>query len=211
MPNKFKIGDKVVCTKLNGYVHVGTVGIVAEDDSVPYVDWEDGKRLCLLEGSMELLEEYKAKPFKIGDRVFIATDDLERAWKLPRGTVGTIVGYRSYGYTVHFDNWHHGHDGDMGYEDRSCLYVDENKLALFKEGMVKLNIVLFRQGNKVIAKMIRDKTILYTAEANCNPNDDFNFLLGSQIALQRLAEQVQEEDTVIAVPKDYTLEDLFVY
>ena len=205
---KFKIGDKVVCTKLNDYVHVGTFGIVAADDSVPYVDWEDGKRLCLLEDSMELAKD---NAFKIGDRVFIATDDLERAWKSPRGTVGTIVGYRSYGYTVHFDNWHHGHDGDVGYQDQSCLYVSEYKLALFKEGVVKLNIVLFRQGNKVIAKLILDKTILYTAEANCNPEDDFNFLLGSQIALQRLAEQVQEEDTVIAVPKDYTLEDLFVY
>jgi len=208
---KFEIGDKVVCIKNNNWVPVGTVGIVAEDDSVvPYVDWENGDRWCLMQDCMELVDG-KAKPFKVGDRVYIATDALAKSWELPRGTVGTIVGYRSYGYTVHFDNWHHGHDGDMGYEDRSCLYVDENKLALFKEGMVKLNIVLFRQGNKVIAKMIRDKTILYTAEANCNPNDDFNFLLGSQIALQRLAEQVQEEDTVIAVPKDYTLEDLFVY
>jgi hypothetical protein len=210
VPNKFKIGDKVVCITRNNWVPVGTVGIVAEDDNVPYVDWENGTHYCLIQDCMELVDD-KDRPFKIGDRVYIATDVLEKSWKLPPGTVGTIIDFRSYGYTVHFDNWHHGHDGDHGYEDRSCLYVDENKLALFKEGMVKVNIVLFRQGNKVIAKLIWDKTILYTAEANCNPNDDFNFLLGSQIALQRLAEQVQEEDTVIAVPKDYTLEDLFVY
>ena len=211
MPNKFEIGDKVVCIKENNWVPVGTVGIVAEDDScAPYVDWENGDRWCLMQDCMELVDG-KAKPFKVGDRVYIATDALAKSWELPRGTVGTIVGYRSYGYTVHFDNWHHGHDGDLGYPDHSCLFVAESNLMLFKEGMVKLNIVLFRQGNKVIAKLIRDKTILYTAEANCNPEDDFNFLLGSQIALQRLAEQVQEEDTVIAVPKDYTLEDLFVY
>lgn len=212
MPNKFKVGDKVVCIEKNAWVPVGTVGIVAEDDNVPYVNWENGTHYCLIQDSMELVDE--GRPFKVGDRVCVATDEIEKSWKLPRGTVGTIVAVGSIthnGYTVRFDNWHHGHDGDLGYQDRSCLFVSESDLMLFKEGMVKLNIVLFRQGNKVIAKLIRDKTILYTAEANCNPNDDFNFLLGSQIALQRLAEQVQEEDTVIAVPKDYTLEDLFVY
>ena len=207
---KFKIGDKVVCIKKNNWVPVGTVGIVLEDDSdVPFVDWENGDRWCLMERSMELVD--KDKPFKVGDRVCIATDGIDEYWKLPRGTVGTIVGLRDCGYTVRFDNWHHGHDGDLGYQDHSCLFVSESNLMLFKEGMVKLNIVLFRQGNKVIAKLIRDKTILYTAEANCNPEDDFNFLLGSQIALQRLAEQVQEEDTVIAVPKEYSLGELFVY
>ena len=209
MPNKFKIGDKVVCIEKNAWVPVGTVGIVREDSDTPFVDWENGDLWCLRESCMELFD--KVKPFTVGDRVCVATDELEKHWELPRGTVGTVVATRNCGYTVRFDNWHHGHDGDLGYQDRSCLFVSESNLMLFKEGMVKLNIVLFRQGNKVIAKLIRDKTILYTAEANCNPNDDFNFLLGSQIALQRLAEQVQEEDTVIAVPKDYTLEDLFVY
>ena len=75
----------------------------------------------------------------------------------------------------------------------------------------KGNIVLFRQGNKVIAKLIRDKTILYTAEANCNPNDDFNFLLGSQIALQRLIEMIRGEDMVIAIPSDTSFDEVFVY
>lgn len=135
--HKFKTGDRVVCTVENKWVPVGTVGIVMEDSSVPFVKWEDGEIWCLRDTSMELASTKKEKQ--------------------------------------------------------------------------KGNIVLFRQGNKVIAKLTYGKSVLRQAEATCNPEDTFDFLLGSQIALQRLVEQVQEEDTVIAVPKDYTLEDLFVY
>ena len=205
---KFKIGDKVVVVNENNWVPVGTVGIVAEVSHIPFVDWENGKRFCLRESDMKL---FSIHPIKKGDRVRLITDKYKEEWELPKGTEGTVFAIRETGSVdVSFDNWEHGHDGETGDPFvYSHLYVRPDDLE--KTEKQKGNIVLFRQGNKVIAKLTYGKSIIHTAEATCNPEDTFDFLLGSQIALQRLIEMIRGEDMVIAIPSDTSFTDVFVY
>ena len=208
---KFKIGDKVVCIVKNNWVPVGTVGIVAEDSTVPFVDWENGDRWCLTQDSMKLVDGDKAQPFKVGDRVRLISNEYADSWQLFEGATGTVVASRHNGNssTVHFDDWHHGHDGDVGIRDHSCLFVGNHDLKPIK--IEKGNIVLFRQGNTVIAKLTDGKKVLYTAEAKCSPGDNFDFFVGSQIALQRLMRKYRGDFAEYVVPEDAKLSDLFVY
>ena len=52
--SKFKIGDRVRAKEDNGWVEDGAVGTVAENDDVPYVNWDDGSRLALHESKMNI-------------------------------------------------------------------------------------------------------------------------------------------------------------
>ena len=60
--NKFKVGDKVVSTKENDWVNVGTKGIVQENNITPYVRWESSKHFesndvwALEQDNMELVD-----------------------------------------------------------------------------------------------------------------------------------------------------------
>ena len=97
--------------------------------------------------------------------------------------------------------------------DHSCLFCSEE--GLIKEPVKepsKLNIVLFRQGNKVIAKLTEGKKVINTTEAKCSPEDPFNFFVGAQIALQRLmAEQVDYEDIIYPVPETTGVSEFLLY
>ena len=143
---KFKLGDKVIVVNKNNWVPVGTIGIVAEDDSsVPFVNWENGDRYCLRDCDMKLY----SSPVKTGDRVRLITDKYKEEWELPKGTEGTVFAIRETGsIDVSFDNWNGGHDGETGDPFiYSHLYVRPDDLE--KTEKQKGNIVLFRQGNKV--------------------------------------------------------------
>lgn len=205
---KFKIGDRVVAVNENIWVPVGTVGTVDEDSEVPFVKWDNGSRWCLRESEMKLY----SLAIKKGDRVRLITDDYEEEWHLPKGTEGTVFAIKDRLETVdvEFDNWNGGHDGETGDPFvYSHLYVRPEELE--KTEKQKGNIVLFRQGNKVIAKLTYGKSIIHQAEATCNPEDTFDFLLGSQIALQRLIKKIRGEDTVITIPGDLSFDEVFVY
>ena len=220
---KFKKGDKVVALVDMGVVKKGMVGTVLEDNSsVPYVEWQglttgydgpynDDRRSCLAlkQDEMELLK----LSFNIGDRVMMVNRDFTECYKLPVGARGTIVDlYGRSSYVVRFDNWHKGHNGDIdSIKDASCLFcLEEDLIKEPKEP--KLNIVLFRQGNKVIAKLTEGKRVINTTEAKCSPEDPFNFFVGSQIALQRLmAEEVDYEDIIYPVPETTGVSEFLLY
>ena len=208
MVPKFKYGDRVVAVNENNWVPVGTVGTVVEDSVVPFVEWDNGNVYCLRESEMKLY----SLAIKKGDRVRLITDNYDEEWHLPKGTEGIVFAIRDRLETVdvEFDNWEGGHDGETGDPQiYSHLYVRPDELE--KTEKQKGNIVLFRQGNKVIAKLTYGKIIIHQAEATCNPEDTFDFLLGSQIALQRLIEMIRGKDTVITVPGDLSFDEVFVY
>ena len=73
--------------------------------------------------------------FSIGDRVRLITNEYEKTWKLPKGSIGTIVSIKEdfNVFTVRFDDWYEGHDGDMGDENASSYkYCDAVDLELIK-------------------------------------------------------------------------------
>ena len=218
----FYKGDKVICVRKNEWVPAGTVGTVLENSDVPFVRWENGETWALRSADMKNYDDTdKTKEIEVGDRVELITDKYQDPWELPWGTRGTVMAIRPYGtYTIRFDNWHKGHDGDISdIKDSSCLFIIKEAVELVAKGEPKqkeepkYNIVLYRQGNKVIAKLTEGKKVINIAEAKCSPDDKFNFFIGSQIALQRLmAGQVKDhEDIVYPVPAFTEMEDFLLY
>lgn len=216
----FYKGDKVICVRKNEWVPAGTVGTVLENSDVPFVAWENGETWALRSADMKNYDDTDkaTREIEVGDRVKLITDRYWETWKLPKGAKGTIMTIRKYGsYTVRWDNWHKGHNGSIYYiDDNSCLFVEQNEVELVakgKEEEPKYNIVLYRQGNKVIAKLTEGKRVINTTEAKCSPKDTFNFFIGSQIALQRLmAEQVEDyEDIRYPVPETTGVREFLLY
>ena len=218
----FYKGDKVICVRKNEWVPVGTVGTVLENSDFPFVRWENGETWALVSQALKNYDDTdKTKEIEVGDRVRLITDKYRDPWELPWGTRGTVMTIRPYGtYTIRFNNWHKGHDGDISdIKDSSCLFIIKEAVELVAKGKSeqkeesKYNIVLFRQGNKVIAKLTEGKKVINTAEAKCSPEDTFNFFIGSQIALQRLmAEQVEDyEDIRYPVPETTGVREFLLY
>ena len=191
-------------------------------------DIKDSSCLFISEDAVELLpkgkpeQKDKTKEIEVGDRVKLIDDTYSVGWKLPNGAIGTVMSINDTdkSYTVRWDNWHHGHNGCIYYiDDHSCLFVKQDEVKLIAKGKPeqkeepKYNIVLFRQGNKVIAKMTEGKKVINTTEAKCSPEDTFNFFIGSQIALQRLmAEQVEDyEDIRYPVPETTGMREFLLY
>ena len=54
---KFKIGDRVINTKATTFIPEGMTGTVAEDDSCPWVKWDNGEVLCRDEDYLERVKE----------------------------------------------------------------------------------------------------------------------------------------------------------
>lgn len=95
---KFKEGDHVVCIAENGYVEIGTQGIVTENDStVPFVRWAEDKQgrdyvvWALIEEQMELVEDQQIiQKNKIMATKFMTLDNMSKQPAIKR-TVFTHV------------------------------------------------------------------------------------------------------------------------
>lgn len=123
--------------------------------------------------------------FKIGDRVrcvksFGNADTVNE--------LGTIVakGNAPEMYGVDFDKFIHGHSLDGKCVSGYGWWIPEDMLEKVRNDS---KIIIMADGYTVTAKLVRDKNRVAVATAKCSPEDDFNLLVGAQIALQRLAEQ----------------------
>lgn len=123
--------------------------------------------------------------FKVGDRVrcvesFANTDTVNE--------LGTIVakGSSPAMYGVNFDKFIHGHSLDGKSINGHGWWIPEDMLEKVRNDS---KIIIMADGYTVTAKLVRDKNRVAVATAKCSPEDDFNLLVGAQIALQRLAEQ----------------------
>lgn len=75
-------------------------------------------------------------------------------------------------------------------EDGFRTDVSLERLIPFADfGETKFKVVAYPSHNKVIAKLIYNKSVVSVAEAKCSPEDEFNFLTGLQIAIARLVQQ----------------------
>lgn len=62
------------------------------------------------------------------------------------------------------------------------------------ENAIPEKLIIYREDNKTIAKYYKsDKTV--TAEANCAPEDEFDFEYGAKLAMDRAIEKMKEEET----------------
>lgn len=141
---KFKVGDRVKCSDRKDF-NIGTVKKVGNPYLVSFDNYigghsgcsqthEWGKNSCHWQRphTMELIEEEaeQTHKFKVGDRIKMIDDHLG-------GEIGTIVALRhAHAYTVRFDTWRGGHDGDFPDEKEYAdahYFVCDPEMELIKE------------------------------------------------------------------------------
>lgn len=164
--------------------------------------------------------------FKVGDKVRICVSALEEAKREnPRanfskvskavGFVGTIVtsGTNLKIVGVKFDGFCNGHNftGYSPYEDKSGLYVRTRFLEHIKDNKANIQekvIILINKNKKEVTCTYFDEDgKKHTAKAKCSPDDCFNSLVGSQIALMKLCKQMVRP---LVVDKTCSLENMLL-
>lgn len=132
------------------------------------------------------MEKHK---FKVGDRVKVKKDIVT----LNRRTVGkcgTVKELLTDNYcSVEFDEFVGGHDCNGFAKEGHGWNHAEDALDLVKTQ--NETIVIYRKDNKVIAL---DKSTGEKAEANCNPDDEFDFRTGAKLAFNRLMGEAVKPD-----------------
>lgn len=128
--------------------------------------------------------------FKVGDRVrCVKSFGNDKTV----GKLGTIIakGIAPDAWGVFFDEYINGHSLDGACKAGYGWWIPAGMLVKTSgvKNSDKSKIVIMANGNTVTAKLVRDKNRVAVATAKCSPDDDFNLLVGAQIALQRLAEQ----------------------
>lgn len=122
--------------------------------------------------------------FKVGDRVrCVSKYDCD-----PVGKVGTVkvVEDAVSSIGVEFDDNVDGHTCGESCKDGHGWWLRSDEL---KKIGCHDKIIIYAQDITVTAKLLRDKECVAQAVAKCSPDDDFDVLVGAQIALQRLVEQ----------------------
>lgn len=125
--------------------------------------------------------------FKVGDRVrcvksYANSDTV--------GELGTIVarGTDQEMCGVVFDKFINGHSLRGRCKEGYGWWIPEGMLEKVRNDNDS-KIIIMANGSTVTAKLVSGKISVAAATAKCSPEDDFNLLVGAQIALQRLAEQ----------------------
>lgn len=118
--------------------------------------------------------------YKIGDRVRITTDKSKSDKWNKRGEMdkwlgkvmtisGVVAGYyrMEEDYNEYLGGW-------IWYEDMIDGLADEHK------------IVITTDGKTTTAKLYDGKKFIKTATAKCSPEDEFDFRIGAELAVERL-------------------------
>ena len=135
--------------------------------------------------------------FEIGDRViqkgYAPSID---GWK---GTVISLpdpkssAPYASIGYAVAFDNqspYLHSCSGKC--EDGHGYWVPPEYLKLIKSASGE-KIVITHDGKTTLARLYEDNKVVKSAEAKCDPRDEFDFTVGAKLAFERLTGEEKKE------------------
>lgn len=130
--------------------------------------------------------------FKIGDKVRVI-NDYDDACKGDEGIIRALPSsYRgpteklAKCYSVEFPAWDssRGHTCGGIVPSRRGQWVAPERLGLIKPKPEK--IVITHDGKTTLARLYDGKKLVKTAEAKCDPRDEFAFKEGAKIAFERL-------------------------
>ena len=121
--------------------------------------------------------------YKVGDKVNVSLENALRGqlgahgigphcWDKRTYTIEAIVFESAIGTTYQL----------VG----SPFFWPEDGLVLASKSCVREFIVIRRDGQKTIAELRRDKEVVKTGVAHCNPADKFDFQYGAMLAFSRL-------------------------
>lgn len=117
--------------------------------------------------------------FKVGDRVKIT------AFGKVFGKCGVIKCFEGYDYGIEVDDYFDGHTCCGHCKNGHGWWGDASSLELINDKTEK--IVIYRKDNEVVAL---DKSSGEKGIAKCSPDDEFDFMTGAKIALERLTDKL---------------------
>ncbi|MBR0340781.1 MAG: hypothetical protein IJH64_00750 [Oscillospiraceae bacterium] len=205
---KFKIGDKVRIldgSKIKNYSggwchesmrhHVGEVHVIenvrVRDDGITSYVMED---ICFNwdERGLELVEAGKKqkqkRKFKVGDKIVGNKKASARYGYTKEGWIGRVT--EVYDSPMFGDDFRavglSGEDGDPSFG------LEEKYFDLVEETLPQ-KIVITTDGKRTTAVLYDGKKRVDEASAVCSDDDEFNFMTGAKIALERLSEEKEPE------------------
>lgn len=129
--------------------------------------------------------------FKIGDKVRVtkdyddATTGMEGIIKaLPRNNGSSNPRFAKC-YSVDFPGWRDGHDCGGTVSGRHGQWVAPECLELIESAHSE-KIVITHAGKTTLARLYENNKVVKSAEAKCDPRDEFNFATGAKLAFERL-------------------------
>lgn len=159
--------------------------------------WIMPENLKLIKSEKKVKER---KMFKIGDKVRVikkyygANEGDEGVIKaLPKNNGVSKGGEFEKCYSVEFPKWSGGHKCNGTVPSGHGHWVMPECLELIKSAHSE-KIVITHDGKTTFARLYEDNKVVKSAEANCNPKDEFNFLDGAKIAFERLTDEEKKEE-----------------
>lgn len=123
--------------------------------------------------------------FKVGDRVRVVREGFGHRAKA--GMTGVIVIHTERNFGVRFDNaFTGGHSLYGECEDGYGQWLPGYCIEPIGDNH---EIVITSDGKTTLARLCEGKKVVKSAEANCSPDDEFDFTKGARIAFERLTEE----------------------
>lgn len=131
---------------------------------------------------------FNIKDFKVGDRVKIVSEYFGDNI----GREGVIEEINTDAGMVHIDV------GDVDPQIMEATLRDDKivKIRSNTPQHPKDKLIVYIQGTSVVAKYIREDKTSVEATAKCNPEDIFDFLIGAQVALKRLVNNLGKKEVI---------------
>ena len=171
---KFKVGDTVRIVSESSGIHVGEIGVISFisiNGAMVKIKGEEFPMSC--NNQKDVIE--KVERLKVGDKVILTGE----GFKERKGMQGVVVDDDHEPYCPYRVQLSNGFVFCDVKGEFSCIKTLERK-----------KIIIFTVGNEVFAKLIYSDKSFTVASAKCNPSDNFDILVGAQIALQRLAKKL---------------------
>ena len=136
--------------------------------------------------------------FKVGDMVkVLGLSKIKRIEDFTGGLIAEVTLKRYIGKTFVISSLCHYPDGRTGYRFKDGAHYVWDERALER---VYNTVIIYQKDDKTVIAL--DKVTGETAEARCNPIDEFDFCTGAKLALDRLLNstiRVDDKDSTIRV------------
>lgn len=140
--------------------------------------------------------------FNIGDKVRM----ISHGSPVPFGTKGVIKKEIYNGYLVAWNGWNGGHTGygciPYPSNAKNCWWVESEILEIISSSYP--SICISTDGKTTKATLRDGHTIIKTATSVCHPEDEFDYLTGAKIALERVMEKKEEQEE-LKKPKKFEI------
>lgn len=172
--DKFKVGDKVRIVSESSDIYVGEIGVISfitDNGAMVKIKGEEFPMSC--KNQRDVIE--KVERLKVGDKVILTG----KGFKERKGMQGVVVDDDHEPYCPYKVQLSKGFVFCDVKGEFSCIKAPERK-----------KIIILAVGNEVCANLIYSDKSFTVASAKCNPSDNFDILVGAQLALQRLAKKL---------------------